>query len=623
MTTSRTVAGTFTSMLFLSALAGCGGGGEPAATPEAGKTPPPVASPATPAPEAVAVNVPDGPFPLLGDPRAKKGGKMVLDSNSYPTHMNFYGPERDYTLAQMYCELMLNTLVSVHPSSLEYVPELASSWEVSEDQKTITFHLDPDAKWSDGTPVTAKDVAATYDLIKHPKVTEIVYKAELDDKFPNAPEVVDERTIRFVGSKSTWRNLLLFDSLYIYPAHKLNPESYLEDWKWKPPVVSGQYDLGPSETGKFCSFTRRNDFWGEGKRAFIGTGNFDELYIKVITDDGIAFETFKKGETDYHLVTKAQRWAEECDFDKIQKGWIQKQRVTLRNPEVPSQWAFSLTHPIFSDVKVRKALFWILDREYLHDQLFYNEYVNKNSYFASSVYENPGNEKVTFNPEKGLALLREAGFTQKDTDGVLMKDGKRLEFDFIYIHPDSDRVYTPLQETYRKYGVKMNLKFIQPSAWIKVSQEKKFDIIYANWGGSPFPEVRDMWHSSRADANDTSNICKFKNPEVDALIDAYDAEPDLKKRIPILQKMDAILYDACPYMLDWYSETVRNLWWDKFGMPEWVGYSTLDPRYTIWKVWWYDDARAKRLEEAKAAGTEVPKAAENNTYWKEHGGAGA
>lgn len=592
----------------------CGGGEAPPS--QTAATPALATAPTTPA--APAVDVPDGDFSLLGDPHALKGGTYVYWTNSFPTHLNYYGPERDYTLATTYAPAMFNPLISIHPNTLELTPEIASSWEVSGDQKTIVFHLDPDAKWSDGMPITTKDVVATLELIRHPKVAEVAVKVELDDKFPDPPEVIDDHTIKFVGAKSSWRNPLFFADLPIYPAHKVNPETYLDDWRFEVPVVSGQYKLGKYETGKFITFERRNDFWGEGKRQYVGTCNFDTLYYKIINEDTIAFEAMKKGDIDFYLVTKAQRWAEECDFDKIQKGWIQKTRMFHQMPEVPSQMAMNLEHPLFSDVRVRKALFWLFNREYLHDQLFYHQYTNKNSYFGNSIYENPTNEKVNFDPRKGLGLLAEAGWTKKDSDGILMKDGKRLEFDFVYIHPDAERVYTPIQETFRKYGVKMNLKLISPSAWIKVSQEKQFEMIYANWGPTAFPVLRDMWHSEQADKADTSNICHFKNPEVDKLIEQYDLEPDLAKRAEIVKQVDAIVYDACPYLLDWFSDNFRLLWWDKFGTPEWLSYATMDPREIAWKVWWYDPAKAGRLEKAMKEGSSVPQLAGDNTYWKDH-----
>ncbi|MFN7975456.1 MAG: extracellular solute-binding protein [Acidobacteriota bacterium] len=553
-----------------------------------------------------------------GDPKALKGGKFVQWTNSYPTHLNYYGPDRDATLAYLYAEAFFSPLINVHLNTLEYVPCAASSWEVSEDQKTIVFHMDPDAKWSDGKPITAQDVAFTIDLIRNPKVNELQIKADLDHYFPDKPEVIDDRTIKFVGKESTWRNLLFFAGAPIYPAHAVNPETFLEDWKFTVPVLSGPYQLGKYEKDNFITLDRRKDFWGEKKRWAIGTYNFDSIVTKVVLEENLAFEKLKKGEVDFFLVTRAQMWHEECDFDKVKKGWIQKTRMKTKQPEVPSQMAFNLTHPIFKDVKVRKALFWLLDREQLHDQLFFNEYVNKNSYFPNSPYENPSNEKVSYNPEKGKALLAEAGWTKKDKDGILMKDGKRLEFEFIYIHPDAERVYTPLQESFRKNGVKMNLKLMAPPAWIKVSQKKDFELIYANWGPTAFPEVRDQWHSERADLNDTNNIGRFKNPEVDKLIDEYEKEPVLEKRFEILQKMDAIIYDQCPYLLDWYADNWRLLWWNKLGMPEWLTYATLDPREIAWKVWWFDPEKAARLEDAQKNGKELPLAPENSDYWKTH-----
>src|SRR5436190_2065821 len=260
---------------------------------------------------------------------------------------------------------------------------------------------------------------------------------------------------------------------------------------------------------------RVKDWWGAGKRQFVGLYNFDTVRRKIVNEDDIAFEYLKKGDIDYYLVTKAQRWVEGMAIDQIEKGWIQKQKMYMREPQVPNTIALNL----------------------------------------------------------------------KDPEGVLVKDGKRMEFDFIYIHPSSERIYTPLQESFRKHGVKMNLKLMQPSAWIKVSQDRDFQAVYANWSPTPFPNPRDSWHSETADKNDTTNVCNFKDPKVDALIEQYDAEFDLAKRIELMHQIDALIYEQTPYLLGWYTDNYRNLWWDKFGMPEWCSWASRDIRNTNYITW--------------------------------------
>jgi ABC-type oligopeptide transport system substrate-binding subunit len=147
-------------------------------------------------------------------------------------------------------------------------------------------------------------------------------------------------------------------------------------------------------------------------------------------------------------------------------------------------------------------------------------------------------------------------------------------------------------------------------------EDKAFRMTYVNWSAEPFPNLRLLWHSSEADKKDSNNIGHYKNPQVDALIEKYEAEPDLDKRALIAQQVDGILWNDCPYLLDWYAFSYRNMWWDKFGYPEWISWATLDIRYTLWQTWWFEPDRAKRLEQAMAAGTAIPRAPEENTYWK-------
>jgi microcin C transport system substrate-binding protein len=596
--------------------AGCPGGGSP---PEA---PPAAASAASAAPAASEwkpsegcppVPVPDGDFDLLGDPRACKGGRFVVDTNSYPTHLSYYGPERDFAHLAVYGEGFLNTLVQINPNTLQPMPELAT-WEEPVQGKVFVFHIDPDAKWSDGKPIVADDVLMTWAVAMEPSVGDIQFQS--DFALFERPVKVDERTVRWEAKQASWRNIQILSNVFILPAHATNPKTYAKEWLWTPPVYSGMYEVGAYEEGKFFEMVRRKDFWGEGKRQFIGVGNFDSVYWKVIENDDLVYEFFKKGEIDYYLVIKSQRWAEETEIDKVQKGWIQKQRMYMREPEVPARMAFNLEHPIFKDPKVRRGLFWLYDREHLHEELFFNEYRNKNSFFENSIYANPDNEKITFNPEKGLALLEEAGWTQRDTDGILMKDGKRLEFEFIYLHPNEDRILTPVQETFRKYGVSMKLKLVQPPAWSKVMDAKEFEMVYANWGRTPFPDPRQLWHSSLAHVPATANVTRFDDPRADALIEEYEREFDLQKRADLLRRLDALLYEQTPYLLDWYTNNWRNMWWDKFGMPTWVSWASIDIRYTHWQTWWHEPAREARLKGAMEAGRSLPRGPAEATAWK-------
>ena len=591
------------------------GGGDGGGTP-GGRPAPPVAAGGGEDFACDPVDVPDGDFELMGDPRACLGGEIVMETNSFPSHLNHYGPERSASHKNRYSELMHNTLISVHRNTLEIVPELASSWEEIDGGKELVFHIDPDARWSDGKPVTAQDVKFTMDLIFNPAVVEVVYKISLENTGYVGTEVLSDATVKIKFDRSSWSNIIGMEDYFIMPSHAIDPETYLEDWRFSVPVHSGEYELGPYEEGGYISFDRKKDWWGNGKRQFIGKGNFDRVTWKYIRDSDLAFQAVKKGDIDFGLISKAQRWAEECDFDKTQKGWIQKVKMYQQQPEVPSQMAFNLEHPLFKDVRVRRGLMYLYNREYLIEELFFNQYTTKQSYWANSVYANPNNEHVSFDPRKGLKLLAEAGFTEKDTDGVLMRNGERLEFTFIYIHPTSDRVYTPIQETFRKYGVKMDLQLIAPSAWIKVMEKKSFEMVYSNWGSTPFPSPRSIWHSAGADQDNSNNVTRFRNDEVDRLIDEYEAEPELAKRIRIIQQMDAILYREQPYLLDWYAAFFRVLFWDKFGMPEWMAYAMQDIRDTCWLVWWYEPGRAERLEKARAADAPVPRRPEEHTYWK-------
>ena len=560
--------------------------------------------------ESVGSQVATGSFTLRGDPSALKGGSLTLGTSYLPERLSYYGPGRVADIAMVYVPAMMEPLITIHASTLEYVPILAESWDVSEDQRTVTFSIDPDALWSDGTPVTAADVTATLDLIRAPDVGDELSREELELRFPDPPEVLDERTLRFVSPTSSWRNLLFFADLPIYPDHLLDPASYHEDWRWSPPAATGQYRVQQPRRDDELTLIRRTDHWGEGKRQFVGIGNFDRITFRKYSDSNSEFEALKRGEVDVDTIASEIRWKEDCDFEATRMGWVQKSRVYHLVPQGPASVALNLTDPLFSDVRVRKALFWLYNRE----ARFPSKY-NQNSYFSNSFYENLDNEKVTYDPAKGAALLDEADWAERDSDGIRRKGDLRLEFEYPYIHPSFTEHVETVRASFEKHGIRMKPVLISTEEWIRRLRARDFQAIYINWSESLFPELRNTWHSDSAGEIGSWNITGFQNAEVDKLIEEYELEPDLGRRVAIVRKIDAILSDSCPYLLDWISNHSRLLWWNRFGMPEWTTYAMRDPRNSIWQVWWVNPDLDGQLRRATAGGTKLPLAAHDNMYW--------
>ena len=420
-----------------------------------------------------------------------------------------------------------------------------------------------------------------------------------------SPDVVSVRT-----KKLHWSLFMYFSGMAIYPAKELKGltgEKYLEDYNWKLFMGSGPYELKPGDIkkGSSITLTRRPDYWGVNERGNIGLNNFDRLIWLVVMDEELAFEKFKKGELDYYYVNKSQRWLEESNFDKVQKGWILKRKIFTRAPQGFSGLVFNMRKPPFDDRNVRKAFAYLYNRDKLIDKLFFSAYAYIESYYPGSDWANPATPKIRYNPRMAKSLLARAGWKNRNKDGWLEKDGKIFEITLEYGDPGSTRINKVIQEDLAKAGIKMNLKLMDRNTLLKKVGERNFTIYSAAWGAMLFPNPVSSWGGELADKLDNNNLPGFKNAEVDALCKEYDLAFDIKDQRRILRKIDGIIFRAHPYALGWSSSFSRILYANRFGHPE-KYFSKIGDYRSIISMWWADPAKEKVLAEAVRTGASLP-----------------
>ena len=555
-------------------------------------------------------------FPLIGDPNAQKGGALRYAIISYPATFRLHGPSSNTVFISLMSSLVYQTLISIHPNTLEFIPELAEAWEIQEDNKTFLFRINPKARWEDGQPVTPEDVVFSYELVIDPE-TKDPASADLFGRMFETPEIVDEHTVKFTAKTLHWRNFIFCGAnLPILPAHTFQGKNYLEDFNWKIPNGSGPYKLEKFKKGNNIIFKRRDDFWAKDERGNIGLNNFDRIQFSVVRDRNLMFEKFKKGELDYYVVAVARKWVEEMNFDKIQNGWIQKRKIFTFQPNGVSGLALNMRQPPFDDVRVRKAMSYLYNRPVFMEKLFFNEYVSTYSYFPGSIYENPTNERIDYDPEKAQALLKEAGWTERNSQGLLEKDGRPFVVTALYGEKTLERHLTIYQEDLKKAGIDLKLKLVDYSTMFKLIDERNFQMASMAWNALIFPNPESSYHSKYADMNQTNNITGIKHPRIDEILEEYPKMFVLEQRIQALQELDELVYQEHPYVLGWYGPFSRVLYWNRFGMPE--SYFTKTGDYNnILSMWWYDKEKDKQLKEAMKKGTPLNVGEVEVHYWDE------
>ena len=540
-------------------------------------------------------------FDLIGDPRAVKGGSFTDYTPDFPATLRVHGP--DAVLFDQWLDgIVYEGLLSLHPTTLEYMPNVATHWQISDDQMEFRFRINPNAQFSDGEPVMADDVVATWDFLMDPNIQAPSNRLSFG-KFERP--VAETPYIVSVKAKDlNWRNFLYFSaSMTIYPEHvvsTLEDDDYLTEYNYKMFPGSGPYMVHADDIDRGNSITirRREDYWAKDFRANVGLYNFDELTEVVARDQNLAFEMAKRGDIDIFTVNRAQWWVEELDFERIQRGLIQKRKIFNHKPNGIQATAFNMRRAPFNDIRVREALNLLFDRQKLISELMYNEYQPMNSHYAGTVYENPDNPKNEYDPERAMALLAEAGFSERDGQGRLTKDGQPFTIELLYPSQSSETYLTVVQEDLRKIGITLNLRLVTFATLIKLLDERNFDTIHVGYSGLTFPNPETTYHSTLADQPNSNNLTGFKNDRVDEITEIYDITFDIAERIALIQELDGIVMNTFPYMLEWYAGFQRYIYWNKFGHPE--GYLTrtgdrFDPRM----VWWVDPEKEAALNEAR------------------------
>ena len=560
-------------------------------------------------------------FDFIGDPRAVRGGLLRESMTSFPGTLRIIGPESNTVLNSLVGGMVYETLLTMHPTTLEYIPALATHWQISPDKMTYRFRINPNARWSDGQPVTAQDVVATWTLSMDEGLQAPMERITWS-KFEK-PVAESKYIVRVRSRQVNWRDFLYFSqSMQIFPAHVLKDvdgETYVRDYNFKMLPGSGPYVVHEEDIKKGSSITirRRKDYWAEKHRLNVGIYNFEQIQEIVVRDRNLEFEMFKKGDLDYYYINDPQMWVEELDFENIQRGLIQKRKIFNHNPNGVQGLAFNMRKVPFDDLRVRKALFHLFNRGLMVEKLAYNQYELQHSYYAGSVYANPDNPKILYDPALALKILAEAGWDNRDERGRLVKRGTPLVIELLYRTKLFEKYWTVYQEDLRKVGINLNLRLVTSETLFKLVMQRQFDLVSMAWTGLLFPNPETSYHSSLADVNNTNNITGVKSGRIDEITGAYDGMFEQDERVAAIQEIDGIVAGLYPYILRWKVPFQRIVYWNRYGQPD--GYlSRVGDYLDLSSLWWIDPEKSQQLDEARRdPGIQLEVGQTEDRYWLE------
>ena len=541
----------------------------------------------------------------FASPYARRGGTIRIFGGQPPKSFNAYVDNNSYSA--MVFDLMYGKLLGMDPRTTELVPALARKWAVSDDGRSFTFVLDGRATWSDGTPVTAADVKATFDAVMDPKSDTGPWKSTL--AFFDSPEVIDVRTVRFRkkgDSPRDWRDILNCSAFWILP-QKLLAGREFNKISFENVIVGGAYGITRAEPQVETELTRHGRWWCQDLPQYRGLYNFDRILVRYYADNENAFEALKKRKIDFYPVYTARLYEQGTKGPAFQRNWLLKRRVRNRAPIGFQGFAMNMRRPPFDDVRVRRAMAALLDRETMNRTMMNSAYFLLKSYYTD-LYDKDhpcGNEMHVYDPAKAARLLKEAGWKRDPADGLLKKGGKAFAFSFLSRSSSEDKFLVLFDHELRKQGIAMSIVRKDFASWMRDMDAFAYDMTWAAWGAGlvKYPEI--AWSGAEADRKGSNNVTGFRSAEVDRLIAEEKGFSHAADRLDAYRRIDALIAAEVPYVLLWQTDSTRLVYWNKFGMPQTV-LSPVEREESALSYWWYDADRAEELERAVSQGGFLP-----------------
>ena len=509
-----------------------------------------------------------------------------------------------------------------------YYGLLAEALKIAPDYGSVTFRIDPDARWNDGEPVTAEDVVWSFNKLIEVNPDRQQYYVNI-----TSAEVTAPGEVTFTFDQTGNRELpLILGQLMVLPQHWWEgtdadgKQRNIAESTLEPPMGSGPYELASFDAGRTITYKRVEDYWGADHPTQVGQNNFDEYRIEYFLDLTVQFEAFKGDQFDWWWENTARRWATAYDFPAVTEGRIVRELFPqdYAGSGIGLGFVPNLRREKFQDIRVRKALNYAFDFEELSNTLFFNQYERIDSYFfglpfkstglpegeelevlesvrdlvPASVFTEPYTNPLSGDPQKlrenlrtALGLFNEAGYTL-DGNRLVDANGEQFGFEILLNGPTIEPVAQNLVTNLAQIGVAATIRSVDSPQYINRSRSFDYDVIYTGWAQSYSPgnEQRFFFGSSTANEEGSQNYAGIANPAIDALIDKLVVADDRDTQLAITAAIDRVLLHNY-YMVPSYSlRNSRIAHWNRFSHPE----NLPDFSSGFPTIWWWDAEKAAK-----------------------------
>ena len=491
---------------------------------------------------------------------------------------------------------------------------LCETVEMPADHKSITFNLRKEARWHDGTPVTADDVVWSFNTFMEKGAP--FFKAYYNDVENVKAESPSRVTFTFKHGDNNELPLII-SQLSILPKHYWTAEGHdFSVSSLVPPLGGGPYKIGAVTPGRSIEYVRVPDYWGRDLPINKGRFNFDRITYDYYRDSDVALEAFLAGEYDVRDENTAKLWAEAYNVPQVKDDRIIKAEIPHKRPAGMQGFIYNIRRPVFKDPKVREALAYAFDFEWSNKQFAFGSYKRSRSYFSNSELASGGlpqgreleilekyrgripDEAFTteYNPPQtdgsgnnraNLArakdILDKAGWAM-GPDGLREKDGIKLEFEIIDSNPQFERWTLPFIANLKKLGVKAGFRTVDTAQYQNRMNEFDYDMTVMSipQSDSPGNEQRDFWSSAKADIPGSRNYMGIKDPVIDEIVENLIKAKTREDLVAYCHALDRVLQWNFYLVPHWHIDRWRLVWWNKLQKPDHL--SDLTPGIT--DTWW-------------------------------------
>jgi microcin C transport system substrate-binding protein len=558
---------------------------------------------------------------------APKGGRM----NFQPPNWNYNQSTQTFNTLNAFVlkgdsppriELVFDTLMAGAGDEPDAIYGLlAEMVDVSDDGNVFTFHLRPEARFHDGSPLTAEDVAFSLMLLKekgHPNISELIREMA-------KAEATDARTavVTLSGKQNRYTILTIaalpiFSKAY-YTAHDFEAATL------DPPLGSSAYKVGTVNAGRFIEYERVPDYWGKDLPVNLGTGNFDVIRIDFFKERQAAFEAFKKGEITFREEFTSITWAQDYGFPAVVEGKVKKSEFPAELRPSLQGWFFNTRRAKFRDPRTRLAIGLAFDFEWTNRNLFFGSYQRLASYFEKSDFAAAGapspDELKLLDPfraelppevfaepyvpaksdgsghdrkllKQAADLLAAAGWKSMG-DTLVDEEGAPLEIEFLIDAAVFERVMSPYGENLKRIGVQSTIRQVDPVQYEQRQNDFDFDVIGValSMGATPLDGLSQFFSSKAADTPGSYNYAGIKEKAVDAILDGFPAIGSREELITRTRAIDRVLRARHYWIENWVLPVHRVGHWNIFGWPA----KKPDYAFAPETTWWYDKGKAAKI----------------------------